>query len=291
MIVSTFPGFSEQEALRELSPTDSDSDARHSTSEASTMMRTPDGRLAGWISAEPSNRHSLCKMERPGASENDYTDGPSSPASCVPLGLRDNNYLEKTRTEGTAFFMNGVAEGTSSTGRYGCGSGASCAENSESSPPPPRGLLWDHQPFVYGELKASRRVRRGDVVAVERPLVALQNSEAMPWVVACPGCLRHVGSLDVQLALATGSVDRTDAFNSGSRETDVLPPQASVRQHQSNGVVELAGSSDEEPDKELEESLPPIAGLSTRFAQVNSIMDFFFTCAACDDRPFMRGKL
>lgn len=269
MIVSTFPGFSEQEALRELSPTDSGSDARYSTSEASTMLRTPDGRLAGWLLAKPSSPRSLCLTERPGASENDSTDGPSSPLSCVPLRLRDNDHLEKTRTEGTVFFdtcikggiMNSVDEGMSST----------------------------------GELKASRRVRRGDVVAVERPFIALQTSEAMPWVVACPGCVRHVGSLDFQLALATGSVDRTDAFDSGSRRTDMLPSQASVRQHQSNGVVELltdssdekTNSSDEKPDneleEELEEGLPPIAGLSTRFDQVNSTTAFFFTLAGCDD--------
>lgn len=250
MIVSTFPGFSEQEALRDLSPTDSDNNARH------TMLRTPDGRLAGWISAEPSSHHSLSLMEGPDASENDSTDGLSSPASCAPLGLRDNDYLKKTRTEGTAFFDTCVKESIM---------------NSST-----------------GELKASRRVRRGDVVAVERPLVALQTSEAMPWVVACPGCIRHVGSLDVQLALATGSVDRTNAFDSGSWKTDVLPSEASVRRHQSNGVMELTDSSDEKPDNELEEvpeeGLPSIAGLSTRFDQVSSTTGLFFTLAGCDDR-------
>lgn len=65
-------------------------------------------------------------------------------------------------------------------------------------------------------MTASRRIRRGDVVAVERPRVAAQSSKTLPWVAACPGCLRHVGTLDAQLAIASGERDRAEVFSFGS---------------------------------------------------------------------------
>ncbi|CAN0030917.1 unnamed protein product [Ectocarpus sp. 4 AP-2014] len=63
--------------------------------------------------------------------------------------------------------------------------------------------------------RTSKAVRRGDVVAVERPLVAAQTSGTLPWVAACPGCLRHVGGLDAQLAVASGARTRAEAFRFG----------------------------------------------------------------------------
>lgn len=63
---------------------------------------------------------------------------------------------------------------------------------------------------------ASRAVQRGDVVAIERPLAAAQTSQTLPWVAACPGCLRHVGTLETQLGIASGERDRAEAFRPGS---------------------------------------------------------------------------
>lgn len=75
------------------------------------------------------------------------------------------------------------------------------------------------------EYKTSRNISQGDVVAVERPLAAIQTSDAMPWVVACPGCLRHVGSLDLQLAIASNKLDRARVVpNQDQRPTPEEPP-------------------------------------------------------------------
>lgn len=63
-----------------------------------------------------------------------------------------------------------------------------------------------------GGYKTSRAITRGDVVSVERPVAAMQTSSALPWVIACPGCLRHVGTLDLQLAIASGRCDRARAL-------------------------------------------------------------------------------
>lgn len=61
--------------------------------------------------------------------------------------------------------------------------------------------------------RTSRKIARGHVISVERPRAALQTSDALPWVIACPGCLRHVGTLDLQLAIAAGRWDRAQALD------------------------------------------------------------------------------
>ena len=216
MIASTFPGFSEQEALGELCPAYSDA-SPSTVGGASPMLRGFDGRLAGWISAPRSDHRGSCMRSFVAATENGRSsscDGPDLTASsCVTEEVR------------------------------GSGGDSSC----------------DHQSPVCRELRASRHVRRGDIVAVERPIVALQTSEAMPWVVACPGCLRHVGSLDIQLAIASGKVSRAEAFDeSSSRISDAW------QQQQSGKTL----PEQQELDKGLVDRLPPVAGVSERFNQV-----------------------
>lgn len=100
--------------------------------------------------------------------------------------------------------------------------------------------LPDQQAEATTTTTMSKAVRRGDVVAVERPLVAAQTSGTLPWVAACPGCLRHVGGLDAQLAVASGARTRAEAFRSG--------PHAAAAT--------------------AEQGLPVVEGVSERFVRV-----------------------
>lgn len=144
---------------------------------------------------------------------------------------------------------------------------------------------------------ASRAIRRGDVVAIERPLAAAQSSQTLPWVAACPGCLRHVGTLDTQLAIASGERDRAEAFRPEA-ETAVAaaaaaaaeaaggmsptPPEHDVpgaapcfrRSAESSGLDSEGGGGGGDHGCGRSRGggngarLPPLEGLSERFLQV-----------------------
>lgn len=92
--------------------------------------------------------------------------------------------------------------------------------------------------------KTSRNVARGDVISVERPRAAVQTSNALPWVIACPGCLRHVGTLDLQLAIASGRWDRAQAL-----DFQLSPPSTVCRRAQDPlNIKESIGARNETVD-------------------------------------------
>lgn len=153
-----------------------------------------------------------------------------------------------------------------------------------------RGMGGGHIHNLYGAYpypnKTSKKISRGDVVAVERPLAALQASDALPWVLACPGCLRHVGSLDLQLAIVSGTWDRARASDYPTIPPSTHPSVASNAarpQHYLAGRgrrgSEKAGHSESHEGVDgvggsegtlgSHHCLPAIEGVSERFIGVN----------------------
>lgn len=144
-------------------------------------------------------------------------------------------------------------------------------------------------------MATSKAVRRGDVVAVERPLIAAQTSRALPWVTACPGCLRHVGNLDVQLMIASGKLSRAEAFRLGSRKVVATAaagagplstspklnmPEAAATEAAAGHGCQTVGGREEDGEEcgdrgvcggaesGVDARLPVLQGLSERFIQV-----------------------
>lgn len=117
--------------------------------------------------------------------------------------------------------------------------------------------------FEPRSYKTVRQVSRGDVVAIERPLVAMQLSAAMPWVIACPGCLRHVGNLDLQLAVASGACFRAQALEYLCTRSSAFG--ATV---QEEGPVLSETDEDNQGEPRIFDHLPVVPGLSERFSQV-----------------------
>lgn len=133
------------------------------------------------------------------------------------------------------------------------------------------------QRFESRSYKTVRPVSRGDVVAIERPLAALQLSAAMPWVIACPGCLRYIGNLDLQLAVASGACFRAQALEYLRTRSSELG--ATFRQGKQDDTEEVqgAGAGVDETDRDDNQGasssydgrqLPVVPGLSERFSQV-----------------------
>mmetsp|Transcript_32973 Transcript_32973/g.62091 ORF Transcript_32973/g.62091 Transcript_32973/m.62091 type:complete len:350 (+) Transcript_32973:118-1167(+) len=57
-------------------------------------------------------------------------------------------------------------------------------------------------------LLATRRISKGEVFLIETPLVSVQDVSTSAQVLACGCCMRFVGSLDVQAAVASGARSR-----------------------------------------------------------------------------------
>lgn len=269
VLPSTFPNLSEDEALRELHLNGGSDDAggsSGSTPYSSTLppLLAHHGRLAGWVSGLPDTTNTS-------ASSSTAVQAVSSPA-------------HKSQTD--------RGSGTSPEGNRADSGGG---EGGEGPTIGPTELSFSAAGADGGPaLTASRAIRRGDVVAAERPLAAAQSSQTLPWVAACPGCLRHVGTLDTQLAVASGKLDRAEAFRfeSGITEPATVaaaaaeagpPPKSPVP-----AVPEAAACSPRSEDRREGDGegggggegfgrsgegaegarLPPLEDLSERFSQV-----------------------
>eukprot|EP00903_Cladosiphon_okamuranus_P010088 g9555.t1 len=174
--------------------------------------------------------------------------------------------------------------GGGGSGGGSCSGGEGSARISSPTEPPLSVAGEDSGPAMT----ASRAVRRGDVVAVERPLAAAQSSQTLPWVAACPGCLRHVGSLEAQLAIASGERDRAEAFRpeagTAVAEAAAEGTSSTSPEPEAPGAAACFRRSAESPREDGEGDggnhgcglsceggkgarLPPLEGLSERFLQ------------------------
>lgn len=354
LLTSTFPDFSESEALRELV-----SNGGGDGNEAPFNTPLYCGRFAGWVSGLGvtnttstfnSNTYSSSRYSRASSSavrcdscpSDDAATTPgtrpssssSSPPSFSPPTVlttnengRDRSTKEATADQSSGGGGGGVGDvGRDSQVNLPTGNGV----NSFARQHPPLSAVTQpnggrsysggevadagegaaslqqscFSPAGLGEVRreghvleellvaTSKAVRRGDVVAVERPLIAAQSSRALPWVAACPGCLRHVGSLDVQLTIASGKLGRTEAFRVESEKAatgstgagpmstspgPTLPTAAAaaaahrrqtVAGREEEGEQGGNGGGREGVESGTGAELPALEGLSERFVQV-----------------------
>lgn len=251
-LASTFPALSADDALRELTPCGGDGGRSSSSSSSINGNGLPflpmgHGHAAGWLSPLPAatstvTATSLCTVT-------------TSITRCLRPNAVDGDVAGSTQESSASSAEAGKD--------VGVGGGAST--------------------FVRGEiLPTSKAIRRGDVVAVERPLVAAQASRTLPWVAACPGCLRHVGGLETQLAVAAGTLPRSEAFLAGSDgasakatpiPTAAAEVQAKISQsgHDNAAGPQAVVGAREEDGEGLSgngNGLPELDGITERFARV-----------------------
>lgn len=260
MLLSTFPGFSEEDVQRELGEASCHDQLQHNLG---GLWRSSGGNgqilSASWI--VPTSSESC-----------------TPPVRCMMTGSIDCSGREsygplRSHREGTEIALSSnhkpldmiVPDGETQEG------GCKLASITGSGISPCQGR---------NKYTTCRKIAQGDVVAVERPLAAVQTSEALPWVVACPGCLRHVGSLDLQLSIASGQWDRANALNfpqQQQREQLSVPEGSQSRGSGGSGTdpFRTGGIATEMGDQSSRESptleglsLPPIPGLTERFSEV-----------------------
>ena len=225
MLKSTFPAFKSKEAERELISSGGGGMSGDVSPTTTPIFRSSNGLLAGWITPPPpfSQR----------AYVNTATTLTATAAAAVNTG--PNGTIPSARYSTTA----GENPAPTRASRQVAGSAPTLTNSSATAigdkvgdffipgKVTPDGSRCGQPSLGVPSFTVSIDVCRGDVVAIERPLFALQGSQALPWVVACPGCLRHVGTLEVQLAIASGEVSRAEAFLSvGGEGTMPLPPLA-----------------------------------------------------------------
>lgn len=256
LLTSTFPALSKDDALRELTPCGGDG-GRSSSSRSSNGVTDGDVPLI--------HGHTAGWLSTLPATSNTATTG--------------NSQCSRTSNiDGYASHDAGTTQDLSGT------PAATAGEESGGEP---------SSFFQGGLLATSKAIRRGDVVAVERPLIAAQASQSLPWVVACPGCLRHVGGLDIQLAVAAGMLCRSEAFLVGADQdsatqadqdlaTAKAAPSATAGATEEaivkaagledkNGTSLQAALGDQGEDGEGPGGsgvLPELGGISERFARV-----------------------
>lgn len=338
MLKSTFPSIAANEALWELKPSRNDGVGGRA-SKTPPILRAFDGSMAGWLDAPASARrcpeaYALADADFPRAA----TSSSVSPVA-EACGKQEHPppMTTKASARSSAPAATGGGSGCNSSDRNVNGarqcaaatstndtcssnntcSSASCVVACSSDDGAGSGDRFSEGQEMFFAT-ASKDISRGEVVAVERPLAAVQTAEALPWVVVCPGCLRHVGGLDLQLAVASGKVARAKAFGPCVVAMAPSPPLAT-------GVgiqLELGEQKDNEEERgegaRLEKSgdcaegcsgdggeggvrcsgrafdvaredggnalegLPPLRGLSERFADVSdAIFSFLFLRTTC----------
>ncbi len=231
VLTSTFPDFSEEEALFELNSGGS------APSSPAPLRR---GVLAGWLRGFPATGAVglACSAGRDDPAVTAITATPAPPRrlSTNPPTKREGDSGGDAREERPCARNRGGGGGDDRVAPVVAGGRAAGDRQVEDAAwQPPFPIPGNNPPWFRlssaGEGPrpvTSKAVRRGDVVAVERPLLAAQSSGTLPWAAACPGCLRHVGSLEAQLAIASGRLSRAEALRCGvpAEEPSVPPPGA-----------------------------------------------------------------
>lgn len=241
MLPSIFPGMSESDGLRELEPGSSEASSggggggSTKPSTAPPILLVCGGRLAGWLTTAtptpapaPAPKTDCGNLKHFASGEASSISSKKSCTALLPGATISNNSNNSRMNHGSNSNSGSSSNGSSMDHKSCAVEGIYGSEIREPPPSSPhcngngngnRSFFGGAQGFVL-----SKDVSRGDIVAVERPLEAVQTSEALPWVVACPGCLRHVGSLELQLAIASGEAGRAEAFLGNFTASKASPP-------------------------------------------------------------------